>query len=286
MSTLFVPRPDIHGRPRASSHGGLGGLVRPEDIVVKRYYDDSESMSWPSRGRIRPPPLQITHENDNLLVPPAPWSAKSYPSNNSWTTKVPSSADGGKPSRGFQKSTPVSRFNPGGLLKSPASRPVTPITVLPSVAPPPVELAGSLLLPSQGFAPPPATPPRPIKLQRRGTDESDSSSLPSLAHSISTESSSDSMDLFKGLSHAHWRANGLTSANGHKSSGVSKPFSAMTIEELLSSLHGCDSSTVARVWLPEMQKRCSQLKDTMQKSEDNKQSDSTLMDVGNVSNFH
>ena len=61
----------------------------------------------------------------------------------------------------------------------------------------------------------------------------------------------------------------------------------MTIEELLDSLRSCDTNTVARVWLPEMQKRCSSMKVVLKRSQQSKdESGIDLKDVGNVSIVH
>ena len=249
----------------------------------------SELGTWPKRGR-RPPPLQMYRDIDNLLVPAAPWSARSTQSGRSaWSPKAQlnygEDACLSTTSANHRLSPLISRFNSASSILVP------PETIkLPPHATP-VELPGSLLLPSQGFPPPPATPSERINLKRQDTDDSELSTVPSLTTSASTVASSDDMDLLKGLSTHHWKASTTNSghlhANGNvnrQPSSVSKPFSAMTIEELLAVLSKYDSNTVARIWLPEMQKKCGHLKQLLQKSQANTvQSDDELKTIGNVS---
>ena len=282
MASLFAPRP-YQNRPRAVSNGGLGGFVRPE---IARH-EVSEFGTWPKRGKRRPPPLEISYDNDNLLVPAPPWSAISIQSSKcTWSPNTPGSygSDTGLVTTiRSQESTPlISRFNSATQLSN--SRPVTPgYANLPSKIPP-AELAGSLLLPSQGFAPPPATPPRLPNIQRRNTDDSDLDSVPSLITTSSTVSTASDMDLLKRSTH-HWK--GSTSnaviANGtNKASTVSKPVSAMSIEEVLVSLPK-DPATVARVWFPEMQKKCSEMRQLLQKAQESTYSEADVTKLENVS---
>ena len=283
MASLFAPRP-YQNRPRAVSNGGLGGFVRPD---IARH-EVSEYGTWPKRGRRRPPPLEISYDNDNLLVPAPPWSAISIQSSKgTWSPNTPGSygSDTGHVTTiRSQESTPlISRFNSATQLSN--SRPVTPgYANLPSKIPP-AELAGSLLLPSQGFAPPPATPPRLPNIRRRNTDDSDLDSVPSLTTTSSLDSSSSDMDRLKGLSTHHWKgstSNAVIAKTAHKTSTVSKPFSAMSIEEVLVSLPK-DPATVARVWLPEMQKKCSEMRQLLQKAQDSTYSEADVTKLENVS---
>ncbi len=288
MSSLFTPK-SAQNRPRAISNGGLGGLVKTE--ATGRVPDGTSQLgTWP-RKRQRPTPLQIYHDTDNLLVPTAPWSARSVQSSRSTWSPTTSSSFG----KDTMLSTNVHKHHLSPLMSrfnSASSNLVTLETIKP---PPnggtPIELPGSLLLPSQGFPPPPATPSHGINLKRQGTDDSDFSTVPSLTTSVSTASSSDNMDLLKGLSTQHWKASPTHSShaivNGNANrqcSTVSKPFSAMSIEELLAGLPKCDSNTIARVWLPEMQKKCSHMKQLLQRSQECAVApDSELKSIGNVS---
>lgn len=287
MSSLFAPRP-AQNRRRAVSNGGLGGLVRIE--ATEPIADGtSELGTWPKRVR-QPPPMQVYHDTDNLAVPAARWSAKSTQSGSSrWSQNTTSrlGEDLGLLANvhNYHLSPLMSRFN------SACSNSVTPETSKSPLNATPVELPGSLLLPSQGFPPPPTTTPQRIDLKRQDTDDSELSTVPSLTTSVSTIASSDNMDLLKGLSTHHWKAS--ASSGGHSNanvnvnrqfSSVSKPFSAMSIEELLASLPKYDSDTIARIWLPEMQKKCSHMKQLLQKSHKGAvHSDDDLKTIGRVS---
>lgn len=244
--------------------------MKTEVAVAHGEEQRSEWGSWPRRVKGRPPPLETTRDQDKLFVPQAPWSARSVPSssNLSGSPKTPVSSGWHCQQTTPQHLSPlVSRYNSAGLRSLPGSNPATPSNVKLPVQTQLFELPGSLLLPSQGFPPPPATPTRPLQPTRRDTEDSDLGSLPSLTTSISTvTSSSDNMDLLRGLSHTNWRAatNGDSSNKGvNKYPGVTKPFSAMSIDELLDCLHVCDSTIALRVWLPEMRKKCKFLKETL-----------------------
>jgi hypothetical protein len=292
MSSPYLPR-STQMRPRAISYNGLEGFTRPE-IAASCGLAASEWGTWPKTGRRKPPPLAIGQDDENLLLPAPPWSAFSLRSSRSgWTPMTPASAVSDEvqtASARSQQSTPLlSRFNSAGLHSNASSSPTTPgPNQLPAKASA-IELPGSLLLPSQGFPPPPATPPRHHILRRQDTDDSETSSVPSLTTLSSIPSSSDSMDVLKSLSGHHWKTShthGTTAhSNGNnKPSSVSKPFSAMSIEELLISLPSCDSNTITRIWMPEMQNKCRNMKEVLQKAHDNHAlSNTELRNIGEAS---
>ena len=287
MSLLFAPRPAQHRR-RAVSNGGLGGLVRIE--ATELIADGTSRVgTWPKKVR-QPPPLQFYHDTHNLAVPAAPWSAGSTESgSNGWPQHTTSSLEEDlgllANVRNYHLSPLMSRFNSACSNSVATETSKSPLTATP------VELPGSLLLPRQGFPPPPIATPQRIELQRQDTYDSELSTVPSLTTSVSTITSSDNMDLLKGLSTHHWKASasngGHSNANGNvnkQPSSVSKPFSAMSIEELLASLPKYDYDTIARIWLPEMHKKCSHMKQLLQKSHKGAvHSDDELKTIGHVS---
>ena len=163
----------------------------------------------------------------------------------------------------------------------------TRVKATPSFRFPPIELPGSLLLPSQGFPPPPATP---SKLIRRATDES--TSLPSLTTCKTTSSeSSATMGIWKhrhapcgspeleDLRPASTQSDAMSSVN----SAISKPFNLMTIDELLEALPECNPAAVQEIWMPEMRKKFEATRAIVQNAEGrNFQSHESLVSMETV----
>ncbi|KAK5049582.1 hypothetical protein LTR84_004511 [Exophiala bonariae] len=154
----------------------------------------------------------------------------------------------------------VSRYNPVEPFVACLSPPQTPINARAALTHSlPVELPGSLLLASQGF---PQTDPisPPPSLHRRDTEESSLSSLPAL--SISPTTHEDDMDSLRHLTYP-LRRNGRGVGTGDMPTYVirgqplpdplpkiTKPLTAMNLEELLECLPKLDTTTVSDLWLP------------------------------------
>ena len=154
----------------------------------------------------------------------------------------------------------VSRYNSAAPSESHHSPPETPGSVMSKLDPNPAELPGSLLLASQGFShSDPITPPQSLRLIRRDTEESNISSAPTLL----ALTSSDDIDMKAVRSLiTPLRRNDrpgenvmptyiISNRNPHDTQ-ISKPFSAMEIEELLRQLRRCNTLTIDQLWLPAM----------------------------------
>jgi hypothetical protein len=266
------------GRPRAVSNGGLGGFVtlQPQNSEVSRASFDS----WPRMKRHRPAPIEITHSNEKLLIPATQTPVTFQKRRSLWSPMTPVSANAKASKIGMLDNVsssclPVSsRFENSALDDSPLpSLQRTPVKLPAHV----FELPGSLLLPSQGFQPPPYTPPRrPPELRQRDSDDSDISPTPSLG--TSSLSSGSDMDRFRGRKPVPASNPGLVSANV-----VSKPFAAMSIEELFEALPKCNSFAITQMWLPAMQNQYSALKSLLQEAAEVKlHSSRELTNIGKV----
>lgn len=126
------------------------------------------------------------------------------------------------------------------------------------------ELPGSLLLPSQGFSQlyPPATPTRPIFLNQ-DPNETDVASTPSLS-TPSSDSEADDMDFLRSLAPPSRRMT-QTHTRGRGNSAAhpvipTKPFTAMSVEELLQCLPKLSSDVIANHWIPAMEQKLLEIK--------------------------
>ncbi|KIV82123.1 hypothetical protein PV11_04253 [Exophiala sideris] len=222
-------------------------------------------ISRPPQGRKLPPILTSSSGRD-MPMTPSQWSAGSALGfDKPWTPKTPKEGVWPDLLTGEEKkvmsSLLMSRYNPAAPSQSFHSPPETPSRVMSMLVPNPAELPGSLLLPSQGFpqsdqiAPPPS-----LRLIRRDTDESNISSAPSLSSSNSSDDID--MDALRSLT-TPLRRNDRPGENtmptyiiGNRNphdAQISKPFSAMDIEELLRQLPRCNALMIDQFWLPAMQ---------------------------------
>lgn len=276
MSTWLSPPRAAAGRERPVSNGGLGGLVE-----LGRF-GPSSVKDRKREERKRPASLRLV--NSDGLLPPrtplcsassrTPTSAKSLTSLLSWFT------DDGKTEARLVNAL-QSAFSPQfpNTARLPDERhprdPATRVKPARPSAPPPFELPGSLLLPSQGFAPPPETPK---KLSRRTTGDSDLSSTPSVTTCTTLSSAcSCTMGFWKlksaqeSLATPESEGWGLASVQGDKSlsvtSTISKPFNLMSIDELLEALPGCNQVAIDEFWIPEMKKKIAATKAIVQAAE-------------------
>lgn len=278
MASLFYSKPQS-SQLRIVSHGGLGGLVCPgENERCRAVMLDDWMQTESKRRRQRPPPIQVqtsTTTATSLTSPSTSQLSMTSEMNSArpWTPITPTdrirsqSLLGSDANASLSAATTtcslISRFNYSSATPLIAcfSPPQTPIHAR---APPtlnhslPAELPGSLLLASQGF---PQTDPisPPPSLHRRDTEDSSVSSLPAL--SISSTSYDADMDTIRHLTHP-LRKNDrnadlgempsyvITSQRTLDQTQITKPLTAMTLEELLRCFSHLDSSTISESWLP------------------------------------
>lgn len=299
MTSFLSPKAITDNRPRSISNGGLGGLTVPKPVQSSAGRP-IETGTWPRRKeKQRPPPLKIQHNKEQLLVPAPQMSARlSQETIRSWSPATPTNSTIDATvalmmvvnDDSWKSRVPVSRFKiSAGLPTIPANLPATPAKDTPLSKTFPIELPGSLLLPSQGFSPPIFTLPQPGKLSRTDTSDSDLSSLPSLTTSSSVASAD--MALFKNMT-LPTRNRRLSTSDAATSSTqsdtrpgtIGKPFTAMTLEELFAAYSECDETTITSVWIPQMQKKLQDVKSLLQDSADIKlESHQTLSNLGKVS---
>ena len=261
MALLFGS--ESHGQAtRMIPNGGLGGLVTPELESMEHASNGTETK--PVRKiRCRPPPLRISSGCGSYMALPAQSSAtSSLGLGGLWPPRTPpdrrkcsllESDDGVGTSANASPTT--SRY--GSALPSNydllASTPETPIGPKPPLLL--AELPNSLLLASQGFPQLlPISPPPSLRQLRTNTEDSFTSSVPSLSPSVSTEAGT--MEALRNLTtRKHDRANRdmpATYTIGSRAPVITKPLAVMTVEELLDNLAGCDSKTIIEQWLPAM----------------------------------
>lgn len=257
MAPFLPPDGGLHVQQcRPLSTGGLGGCVGLGHVEV---------TTSQKKERKRPQPLKSTrsHVWTQSSAPLTPHSASS------WTPRALLS-----PFQWMKDDRSTVCASPGYLQDSTLSlsgdeRPDGVATRVKSTQSPShnfFELPGSLLLPSQGFPPPPETP---VKLIRRTTNESDLSSTPPLT-SCNTVSSSASSTM------GFWKAKAPEEGSQPSSDGwshadaqsdktypppssITKPFNSMSVEELLDALPGCSPEAVTQIWVPVMRRKVSSL---------------------------
>ncbi|EXJ94605.1 hypothetical protein A1O1_03001 [Capronia coronata CBS 617.96] len=250
-------------KKRSVPNGGLGGLVLPQLGAGGREVADvaSQPPSKKSESRRRPPPIRIFCGGDNDPTWPAPaYGGSSIGLGGLWTPNTPTDRLGLSylAERDLSPgSAPWTSHHESAAPRAPCcSLPETPISPLNS---PPVELPGSLLQPSQGFPQTtPISPPPSLRIVRRDTEDSTVSSVPTLSTSLSSDV--DTMETFRNLTtplRKHDRTPDSTmpgyvigSRADEGDSSITKPLSAMSIDELLDSLPECNPSVVTQLWLP------------------------------------
>lgn len=268
---------------RKVSHGGLGGCVpvKPRN----REHADTSKSSWALRRKKRPAVVDIDVDRENLTI-----STMTPTSIVLHDTAIPESLDSPltedmKPAQLEEKIMELlsSAGHHETAEKSSVfvGRPQTPPTP-EQTAVLPIELPGSILLPSQGFPQenPPITPAR-NKFESRESEESTRSQTPSLDSSPTTDGE---MDIFKNLTAPQKRSG---RANTFPTSPVkiaSKPFTAMSAEELLQCLPELNMSVISHSWLPAMENELKKIKELLQDAAEVRlQSQANLEIFGSVS---
>lgn len=253
-------------RPRAVSHGGLGGFVQVDQLIYDAHCSKS---SWPKGRNKRPPPINIGFDGGMGLTaisaisldlqgcrtPVTPYTPYRPNASPAIMTTIPDS-----------HCLPLSRYNMARRPCVCASVQETPSAPNQKFIPQPVELPGSLLLPSQGFpqSEPPVTPPRQI-YERHCSDDAISTRCSTPGLSTCSTLSSGNMDVLKAFSPKKKAAKSTTSSTSNQSfSKIGKPFSAMTAEELIHCLPECSPVVIANLWVPAMVREHEKIKVLLQ----------------------
>ena len=270
-------------RPRAVSNGGLGGFVELNQLVDQAEY--TSKYSWPKKRKKNPPPIQIvpygsftfstTTSTSIAWRSPERSPSASLLSPIALTSELPS--------------PPVSRFNAKHRSCIHPQSPQTPVTPCHRTFTEPLELAGSLLQPAQGFpiqSVPPVTPTKPILKLR--TSEDSVTTLESVP-GLSTSSTLADID----MNHFKWspkkkaaRLVGSPTLDGATPT-VGQPFSAMSAEDLLQALPDCNPEMIRSTWIPAMLREHAKFKRLLQEAANhNLQSHFELKSFGQVGFSH
>jgi hypothetical protein len=280
MASLFVTKPDAT-RQRAITNCGLGGFVTIGSLMVMENKQGDGKATWPKnrrRKRNRPSPISIIRESDKYFVKQEIVSpvAENYPMR---TPRTPVS-------RYNQLLTPSCDYNNN---LPPLAMPLTPKQQIISS---PLELPGSLLLPSQGFpqSDPPCTPARlPAQSRSRSSsEESDCVWTPGFSVSSATDIEDDEMPKSFPLKHLPRAAKPGKprnfSAPATHELDIGKPISAMSTDELLMELPQMPAEAVQAIWVPAMVKQHDRIKNLLQDAADVRlDTNSELQDYGQVS---
>lgn len=268
-----------------SSYGnntGLGGFVDLQEMVNHQNYNRSRTYPnsfRPFTARKTSDSTSSTSSNHNhefVTSPISPFHSEGWQTPDTPQTPVTPGKHMVSPKVLYsQSNTPVSRYNkifhhqcqsaitPPAEFSTSQPKAVSTIPPLESA----VELAGSLLLPSQGFPQldPPTIPPRFDLSPRSSTDSNMSRSngrqdipiLPPRQASLPRSSTLDRQ--------------------------LPIPLSQMTMEELMQILPKLDAAVIAQDWVPCMQKRQHELKQWLQKGRLNSKETSDARVVEQVS---
>jgi hypothetical protein len=266
--SLFFDQSTRSNRPRAISNGGLGGFVQVDQLIWDHV--NGGKTTWPKRRKQRPSPIDVGIDGNILLTtltstsvvipgprtpvtPGTPWTVNT--TNAAFTDMMAS-----------RTSPPISRYNMSGQARVYNWMPGTPSTPEPNFKSEPVELPGSLLLPSQGFpqSEPPVTPARQtFGRSYSGESSSTLSSTPGL--STGSAVTATEMDVLRSFSPKKKEAKPTTSSASTTSvPKIGKPFSAMTAEELIQCLPQCSPSTICNAWVPAMLREHQKIKSLLQ----------------------
>lgn len=261
----FLAQRSVPRRSQKVSHGGLGGCVqiKPEE----QGHEDTSKLTWPLRRKRRP--LAV---NTNLIKPERSLSTMTPTSVVLHNVAIyegldPPQSDEVKTARLeediVELLSPMKRDEMEGGSNVFAERPQTPPTP-EQTAPLLVELPGSILLPSQGFPQqnPPVTPARD-DWHGFGSDVSRPSSTPSLDTSSTTDSE---MEIFKNLTSPNKRSGRANTFPASPAKNGSKPFKAMTAEELMECLPELSMSVVSHHWVPAMENELKKIKILLQEA--------------------
>lgn len=282
MATLLVSKAVIK-RDRTVSNGGLGGCIQ-----LGPQKQGNEMMSrptWPLRRKVKPLAVDVSFAKDDFT----------------FSTMTPGSVVVHDITLGEGFGSPVTDYVNAAHSDEEAirclsaaerheikerssvivNRPQTPPTP-EQTTPLPIELPGSILLPSQGFpqADPPVTPARD-KIQARPRDESRRSSTPSLDTSSTTETD---MDIFKHLTSPPKQSHRANTSSSAPVNSTSKPFTAMSVEELMQCLPDLTMSVVSHNWVPAMEGELKRIKSLLQEAAEVRlESQTDMKNFGNVS---
>ncbi|KIX00996.1 uncharacterized protein Z518_10062 [Rhinocladiella mackenziei CBS 650.93] len=263
MASFFISKQQLN-KTKAVPHGGLGGLVSPGGGDTGGNDADAACESrWTKSKRRRPPPIQIASGLELSPISPAQISAaSSLGFGGLWTPKTPTDRNRSRSLIGGdanEKVSPlISRYDSAAPCQPHCSPPQTPMSPRVSQTSLPAELPGSLLLPSQGFPQTnPISPPPSIRVLRRDTGDSSLSSARTLSTSASTDE--ENMETLRHLT-TPLRKNdrfgtlsitpATTGDRPIEASRITRPFSAMGMEELLARLPELNPSTISQLWLP------------------------------------
>jgi hypothetical protein len=264
----FFDQSTRSNRPRAISNGGLGGFVQVDQLIWDHV--NGGKTTWPKRRKQRPPPIDVGIDGCVLLTTLTstsvvmPGCRTPVTPGTSWTMNTTNAAVTDMTPSGT--SPPVSRYSVAGQARIYTSMPGTPSTPEAKFKSEPVELPGSLLLPSQGFpqSEPPVTPARQT-FGRSYSGASSSTLSPTPGLSTCSTVTATEMDVLKSFSPMKKEAKPTTSSASTTSvPKIGKPFSAMTAEELIQCLPQCSPSTIYNTWVPAMLREHQKIKNLLQ----------------------
>jgi hypothetical protein len=230
------------------------------------YPECDGKTTWPLRRRKRPAVADVTRGDEDLFLSTMTPNSKALhdlaSTNNSDKPSISEVKKVMSVQEAAEAISPSSLHSPAKRVAVFANRPQTPPTPQ-QTTPLPVELPGSILLPSQGFPQqdPPVTPARD-KFRGRPSDESERSSTPSLDFSSST--TDGEMDLFKNFTSPQKRSGRANTLSRAPVNRTSKPFTAMSAEELMECLPELNMSVVNHSWVPAMEKELKRIKALLQ----------------------
>lgn len=258
----FVSSKAVDKRDRRVSNGGLGGCVQ---LSPQGRSPGIRSMpTWPLRRQIKPPAVKVGFNQDDLkLSTMTPRSVVVHDTTIGGGFNFP--VEDGMATTLSDEKTAESLFGGKQELRKRSAvfvnRPQTPTTP-DQTTPLPVELPGSILLPSQGFsqADPPVTPARD-KFQAPSSEVSTRSSVPSLDTSSTTDTE---MDMFKNLTSPQKRSHRSKTFSSSPTKSTSKPFTAMSAEELMRCLPHLNMSVITGNWAPAMEVELKRIKGLLQ----------------------
>lgn len=271
MSSLFAFPGTIAGR-RAIAHGGLGGLVQIDpDSPDGSVSSSTWRIPWiKPKGKSSPVDDRGRYSSKEFVaVLPTEFSPSSYYGPGSRGPSFDILPDiAVKEHMAESNRLLLSPLNRSAIHCFHHSLPATPKTPHVNLPPSPIELPGSLLLASQGFPQqdPPITPPRQI-IERRKTDESwNSSFLPDLTSSASSDP--DESKMVKPFGSPKRKAPRQSKGAGSSGSSdpsdirnnASKPFQCMTVDELLERLPSLKLEVIQGVWMQALRQEYTRLK--------------------------
>ncbi|KAF7502909.1 hypothetical protein GJ744_004814 [Endocarpon pusillum] len=270
MASLLPPMPVPKRNPRRVAHGGLGGCVQTgqQDRFYETYNRKMSLSRRPLRGKKVPLAVNTDVENRDIALSTMTPTSVVLHDDSSYgefgnpfvdQMKAPP-ADGNS----VELVSPIEQHESGTHSPVFVNRPQTPPTP-EQTATLPVELPGSILLPSQGFPQtnPPIAPARD-HFKTFACDESRRSSTPSLDYSSSTTDSD--MDMLKNLTSPSKRAGRANTFDAPQGIKASKPIPAMSADELMKCLPELNMSIISHSWVPAMENELKRIKALLQEA--------------------